>query len=178
MSSTLYVTLCTSSVIRFYRTRLKYPKQLLFTVLPLIASGTLLPSLLSPSSTPNMRILALLGITSLLATAWICKFVPATSASKKSRSLQPSGFGDFAPDVNDAGPVEKYLIPLTSVITLLLFIAAFGLKGREGREEGFWILCLMPGCVFWVVMVARRIMGSMGIEIGELEGKRYEFKGA
>jgi hypothetical protein len=74
--------------------------------------------------------------------------------------------------------VERWLIPLTSVISMMLGIAAWGLRGREGVEEGFWVLCGMPAVCFWIVMVARRFMGSTGGAIGELEGKRYGFKGA
>ena len=64
---------------------------------------------------------------------------------------------------------------------MLLFFAAWGLRGRDvggSGGEGFWVLCGMPGVVFWVVMIARRVMGGTGTQIQELEGKRYGFKGA
>ena len=63
---------------------------------------------------------------------------------------------------------------------MLLFFAAWSLRGRDvgPGSEGFWVLCGMPGVIFWVVMVARRVMGSVGEGIKELEGKKYAFKGA
>jgi len=74
--------------------------------------------------------------------------------------------------------LELYLPYLNAVLAALLALAGFvGQRAREGQAErdGIWF-ALLPGLVFGVVIVAKGIMGS--VDVGELEGLRYGYKGA
>jgi hypothetical protein len=77
----------------------------------------------------------------------------------------------------EKGPLELYLPYLNAVLVVLLAVAGFvGQKrGGEGQGEGIWF-AVLPGLVYGVVVVAKSIMGS--VDVGELEGLRYGYKGA
>jgi hypothetical protein len=77
----------------------------------------------------------------------------------------------------EKGPLELYLPYLNAVLVALLAVAGFVGRQRaeEGEGEGFWF-ALLPGLVYWVVVAAKGIMDS--VDVGELEGLRYGYKGA
>lgn len=77
----------------------------------------------------------------------------------------------------EKGPLELYLPYLNAVLVALLALAGFVGQRRAGEREveGMWF-AVLPGLVFGVVVVAKSIMGS--VNVGELEGLRYGYKGA
>lgn len=76
--------------------------------------------------------------------------------------------------------MEKYLVYLDAVMCALLGLSSWALRRRTGEskdgQDGFWILCLVPGVMFLVVMISRQLMGS--VDVGELERMKYRYKGA
>jgi hypothetical protein len=80
-------------------------------------------------------------------------------------------------DGMERGPLELYLPYLNAILVVLLALTGFVGQQRvkEGQGEGMWF-ALLPGVVYGVVVVAKGIMGS--VDVGELEGLRYGYKGA
>jgi hypothetical protein len=79
-------------------------------------------------------------------------------------------------DAIERGPLELYLPYLNAVLVALLAVAGFvGQRAKERQEDGMWF-ALLPGVVYGVVVVAKGIMGS--VDVRELEGLRYGYKGA
>ncbi|KAJ4502257.1 hypothetical protein HRR83_009177 [Exophiala dermatitidis] len=87
------------------------------------------------------------------------------------------------------GPIERYLPTLNAAISLLLFFSAMAYRSkgrnRDGAPsattsvpEGLWMFLLLPGLVFVMVYVAKRSMGDIQSGLRELQGLRYEYKGA
>ena len=76
----------------------------------------------------------------------------------------------------DKGPLELYLPYLNAILVALLALPGFvGQRAKEGQGEGIWF-AILPGVVYGVVVVAKWIMVS--VDVGELEGLRYGYKGA
>ena len=135
----------------------------------------------------SAKLISLLSISSLLATAYILIFTPNTrtddgKAETSRQKLQP-----------DPGPIRKYIGYLNGGLSILIAIDAFGFKGKKGVHEGFWLLCFLPvGRSPWfdhsvyradwlvvsfsVIMLARRLM--LSVDVGELEKLKYPYKGA
>ncbi|KAL2430352.1 hypothetical protein ABEF95_003309 [Exophiala dermatitidis] len=87
------------------------------------------------------------------------------------------------------GPIKRYLPTLNAAISLLLFFSAMAYRSkgrnRDGAPsattsvpEGLWMFLLLPGLVFVMVYVAKRSMGDIQSGLRELQGLRYEYKGA
>lgn len=83
------------------------------------------------------------------------------------------GAGVFAGGIETRGPLEMYLPFLNAVLVVVLALAGF--VGRQKEGEGTWF-AVLPGLVLGFVVVAKGIMGS--VNVGELEGLRYGYKGA
>jgi len=81
-----------------------------------------------------------------------------------------------AEDVIEKGPLQLYLPYLNAALVALLALAGF-VGQRVGKREGeaLWF-ALLPGVVYGIVVVAKAIMGS--VDVGELEGLKYGYKGA
>jgi hypothetical protein len=146
---------------------------LAFLTIPLLSAALYLPPLFRPATT----LLSLLSITSLLASAYILRFLPLPwerraplPGGKDTRTA--TGIGIEV----EKGPLELFLVYLNAVLVVLL--ALVGVVGR-GKVvtggEGDWF-GVLPGVVFGVVIVAKVIMGS--VDVGELEGLKYGYKGA
>lgn len=119
-------------------------------------------------------ILSLLSISSLLCSAYILFFIPLTTSiapfSTSVAKLQsPCVIANQRVDVR--GPIEAYL----AILNLLLagVLAVTGWLGGSAKGVPFPAL---PGVVFGVVSMARLVMGS--VDVGELQGLRYRYKGA
>ncbi|PGG97976.1 hypothetical protein AJ79_09031 [Helicocarpus griseus UAMH5409] len=148
---------------------------LIFTAIPLVSTLLYLPSIIFLASTGPQRICCLLSITSLLSTAYIMKYLRLERPDRKGkRPMRDIGAEQ------QAGPLgallERYIGPVNISICSILAITAYVGNGTNRLEDMFWILCLVPGVVFFLVWVCRKIMIS--VDVKELEGLRYEYKGA
>ncbi|MCJ1425938.1 hypothetical protein MMC29_003839 [Sticta canariensis] len=141
----------------------------IFLAIPAISTMTFLPALLT---TPlvQARVLCLLSMSSLMCTAYILLFIPKINSDSANRNhtqeiLQPA-----------SGPIHRYLSFLNGGLSMLILLNVFSLKGKQGVHEGFWLLCILPAVIFSITMMARHTM--LDVDISELEGLRYEYKGA
>jgi len=86
----------------------------------------------------SAKLISLLSMSSLIATAYILVFVPNTRENKinsgePSQQLQ-----------SEQGPIHKHINYLNGGLSLLIAINAFGFRDKRGVHEGFWLLCLLP----------------------------------
>ena len=71
------------------------------------------------------------------------------------------------------------LLPwLNLAITILLLVTSWAVKGRVSAPEPLWLFLLLPAVMLGAITVARKSMTDVQVGIGELEGKRYDYKGA
>jgi len=84
------------------------------------------------------KLISLLSMSSLIATAYILVFVPNTRANK-SNSEEPRKQLQ-----SERGPIHKYISHLNGGLSLLIATNAFGFRDKRGVHEGFWLLCLLP----------------------------------
>ncbi|OJD16450.1 hypothetical protein AJ78_03391 [Emergomyces pasteurianus Ep9510] len=144
---------------------------LLFTTLPLLSTLLYLPFIISSASTSPRRLLCLLSVTSLFSTAYIMKYF-------RLERPDPKGKRPIRDIEAELGPliVRQHLSTTNTAICAVLSIAAYFAKDQTDQGDIFWALCLVPGVIFLFVWISRRIM--MSVDIRELEGLRYEYKGA
>ena len=76
------------------------------------------------------------------------------------------------------GPVEMYLPYLNGGISVLLLLASWSLKRRADSQEGLWVFLLFPAVIFAMVMIARKSMADVEAGITQLDGMKYNYKGA
>jgi len=76
------------------------------------------------------------------------------------------------------GPVEMYLPYLNGAISGLLLLASWSLKRRSDSQEGLWVFLLLPAIMFAMVMIARKSMADVEAGITQLDGMKYNYKGA
>ncbi|OAL36952.1 hypothetical protein AYO20_03721 [Fonsecaea nubica] len=163
----------------------------MFTALPLVVT---LPFMmyLTMSTSRAMAFLCLLSITSLASSAYIMYMVPTStplgSLSASSRSsptatrqrhvhgtgIPQTGFLLSAAD----SPINQYLPYLNAFIDVLLFIASMGYRSRSDVPEGLWLFLLLPGLIFGMVFLTRKSMSEVNAGLAELEGLRYDYRGA
>jgi len=78
--------------------------------------------------------------------------------------------------------VHRYLPYLNVAINVLLGLAAWAYHSRTdvggGVPEGLSLFLLLPGVVFAMGWMARRSMREIQAGLSELQGLRYEYKGA
>jgi hypothetical protein len=155
----------------------------IFTGLPCVVT---LPFLwyLSLSTTRPMALLCLLSITSLASSAYVMYFVPVSHTAGASSSSASSSVARTAqrPVLPVAGgeesPVNQYLPYLNAFICALLLLASWGYSSRTDVPEGLWLFLLLPAVVCGMVFVARRSIGDIQAGLGELQGLKYDYKGA
>lgn len=133
------------------------------------------------------KLISLLCITSLIATAYILVFVPNTRLSppiraKSKRKLEL-----------ESRPFHQYIVYLDGALSLVCALNSITFKDRRGVHDGFWLLCLLPigwwclsramavrsdKCVvsLTVILFARQLM--LSVDVDELEALQYEYKGA
>ncbi|OAG43767.1 hypothetical protein AYO21_01994 [Fonsecaea monophora] len=163
----------------------------MFTALPLVVT---LPFMmyLTMSTSRAMAFLCLLSITSLASSAYIMYMVPTStplgSLSTSSRSsptatrqrhvhgtgIPQTGFLLSSAD----SPINQYLPYLNAFIDVLLVIASMGYRSRSDVPEGLWLLLLLPGLIFGMVFLTRKSMSEVNAGLAELEGLRYDYRGA
>ncbi|OAP60819.1 hypothetical protein AYL99_05821 [Fonsecaea erecta] len=163
---------------------------ILFTGLPLLVT---LPFMwyLSMSTSRAMAFLCLLSITSLASSAYIMYMIPTstplgslsalTRTSTVTRQRQAHGTGvsrtGFLPTSSDS-PINQYLPYLNAFIDALLLVASLGYRSRNDVPEGLWLFLLLPGLIFAMVFITRRSMFEVHAGLAELEGMRYDYRGA
>lgn len=133
------------------------------------------------------KLVSLLCMTSLLATAFILAFVPNT------RSQRPNGAKSKRQLEFNSGPVHQYIGYLNCALSLLCALNSITFRDKQGVHDGFWLLCLLPvgrwhlsremagrsnRCVvsFAVIVLARKLM--LSVDVDELETLKYGYKGA
>ncbi|KIW44144.1 uncharacterized protein PV06_05177 [Exophiala oligosperma] len=175
--------------------------RLIFTALPLVVTLPFIWYLFIATSR-IMALLCLLSVTSLGSSAYMMSFMPVSSAptspstGSKSTSGRPpppsvvfgtgmstaSGSGKnflsfFATSAED-GPVKQYLPYMNVAICGILLLAAVGYRARADVPEGLWLFLVLPAVIFGMVVMARRSIGEIQMGLRELQGMRYEYKGA
>ena len=86
----------------------------------------------------SVKVISILSMSSLVATAYILIFIP-TARSDEGRIEQPR----TQPQLR-ASPVQKYIGYLNGTLSILIAFNAIGFKGKRGVHEGFWLLCILP----------------------------------
>jgi hypothetical protein len=141
---------------------------LIFSILPLTV---ILPFLLYlPSCTPRTALLCLLAVTSLCSTSFIMRYLPLKSPHARNQSRPIN--------IEIDGPVEMYLPYLNGAICGLLLLASWSLKRRPDSQEGLWVFLLLPTIMFAMIMIARKSMADVEVGIAQLDGMKYNYKGA
>ncbi|KAJ5787411.1 hypothetical protein N7457_002401 [Penicillium paradoxum] len=135
----------------------------IFTALPLLAAMMFVPSVLSASSQVE-RLFSLLGLGSLLTTAYIMKCSP----------LQPDRKGKKPMTIHNerVARVHAALVPGTGVVCLLLALVYLSAASYEIRP----VLYLVPGAMFVTILLARNVM--LSVDLASLKDLQYEYKGA
>ena len=80
--------------------------------------------------------------------------------------------------VEEESPINRYLPYLNAVIDALLLLASLAYCSRTDVPEGLWLFLLLPGVIFGMVFMARASMSEIQTGLSELQGMRYEYKGA
>lgn len=144
-----------------------------FIAIPLVL---ILPYTLVLFNAPvsHVFLLGLLGVTSLASSAYTMAYLPLQPHTT-SRPNQ-STLDIMSPE--SGGPVEQYLGLLNLAICGVLAFASWALWVQDkGQDMGKWVMVLCsPAVVLGVILIVRREMRS--VDIGELEGLRYQYKGA
>ncbi|PGH07955.1 hypothetical protein AJ80_07936 [Polytolypa hystricis UAMH7299] len=140
-----------------------------FTVLPLIFALIYVPALLSSNSTGSERLLYIFSIASLLSTGYMMRLIPLKPVDPKGKRR-----------MRDVDPIhealQKHLPSANAAICGLLAITAYLIRDTGRMHAAPWLLCVAPGIVFLITQIARRTM--LSVDIKELEGLRYDYKGA
>lgn len=71
-----------------------------------------------------------------------------------------------------------YLPYLDGAISGLLLLASWSLKRRPDSQEGLWVFLLLPAIMFAMVMVVRKSVADVEAGITQLDGMKYNYKGA
>ncbi|KAJ6002871.1 hypothetical protein N7451_005418 [Penicillium sp. IBT 35674x] len=135
-----------------------------FTGISLVLTTTFLPSILWASSL-SQRLCSLIGIFSLLASAYFMRFFPLhpDRKGKKPMLAQDDRWALF----------HAALIPLNGVVCGSL--ALYGFLGTRSFEP--WsVLYLIPGAMLGAIMLARQVM--LSVDLSGLKDLQYEYKGA
>lgn len=96
-----------------------------------------IPALIT-SRLVQARLVSLLCMTSLIATAYMLAFVPNVRPKppnrvKSKRGLEP-----------ESGPVHQYISYLNGALSLLCALNSITFRDKRGVHDGFWLLCLLP----------------------------------
>ena len=116
----------------------KYLKQKAFQAVPLISVLAFLPALIISNSF-KAKLVSVLGITSLISTAYILAFLPAQMAEPPSERSRKPVF------LSKSSPVDRYLGKLNAGLSVLIAAYAFSFRNARDAHDGFWLLCLLPG---------------------------------
>jgi hypothetical protein len=98
------------------------------------------------------------------------RYLPLDSPHARGRARQIN--------IEIDGPVEMYLPYLNGSISGLLLLASWSLKRRPDSQEGLWVFLLLPAIMFVMVMIVRKSMADVEAGITQLDGMKYNYKGA
>ena len=102
-----------------------------------------MPALLTSQSL-LAKLICLLSITSLLASAYMLLYIPLVSdQTADRRGKRPVRDIALEPE---SGPLKRYLGLLNGALSMLVSFNAIRFRGGPGVHDGFWLLCLVPGC--------------------------------
>ncbi|KAL2010170.1 hypothetical protein VTN00DRAFT_5977 [Thermoascus crustaceus] len=147
---------------------------LAFAIIPLVSAAAFLPAMLSSSATAYQRTLHFLSIVSLLATAYIMRYIPLRQLNRKKGQ---QGLLIREVEEDSSTPFfRKHLISANAAFCALLALASCLIGSSEQSDDIQWIPYLVPGAILGTVLVARKVMAS--VDVGQLEDLRYEYKGA
>ncbi|KAK2594861.1 hypothetical protein QQS21_007411 [Conoideocrella luteorostrata] len=158
--------------------------------LPVVATIPYIPLLFRP----RYSIIAILSITSLLASAYLLHKLPPTvtgiapldawtrredvlAASKDASIKLRHQARRLQRGLNyDKSPLETYLPYLNAALVTILVLT--GLVTGRGAGSFSWVgMGNLPGIVYTVILLAKVVMGAVDPE-KELSGLRYEYRGA
>ncbi|KEF55964.1 uncharacterized protein A1O9_07544 [Exophiala aquamarina CBS 119918] len=160
-----------------------------FTALPIITILVFIYFLFL-STKKSVTLACLLSITSLLATAYIMYMIPTGAAlftnpvrprlDLSAVALRRRGRQIDLPDFFGGAdsPLTQYLPYLNTFLSVLLALLALGFRGKSGVPDGIWAFFLLPGMVFAIVLVVRASINDIQKGLTELQGMRYDYKGA
>ncbi|KAJ5176429.1 uncharacterized protein N7482_002306 [Penicillium canariense] len=139
---------------------------LVFTGIPLISATAFFPGILSALSWTE-QLLSLLGILSLLGTAYTMRHSP----------LKPDRKGKKPVTAEDErlARLRGALLPANGAVCLLL-TAAYLLSGSNSTYTTRPVLYLIPGAMFAAILLARDTM--LSVDLSALKDLQYEYKGA
>ena len=139
----------------------------IFLAIPLTGALVFLYTLLFRTSTRQQALLAILGLSSLVCTAYILHFMPLQAPARKGKTavykLEAA-----------KGPVERYLLLLNAGLAALLLLAA-AVSWRKHRTADAWREAL-PAMILGMAMFARQQLAPLDLE--ELQKAKYDYKGA
>ncbi|KAJ5968406.1 hypothetical protein N7501_004654 [Penicillium viridicatum] len=137
---------------------------MIFTALPLLAATVFMSSVLSAASQAE-RSFSLLGLVSLLTTAYIMKYSP----------LQPDRKGKKPVTFHTEriARLHAALVPGNTAISLLLAVVYFTTGSSYGIQP---VLYLIPGVMLAVILLAQKVM--LSVDLASLKDLQYEYKGA
>ncbi|KAL1872168.1 hypothetical protein Plec18167_006771 [Paecilomyces lecythidis] len=144
--------------------------KLIFSIVPLVSVIAFVPGLFSSAATASGRFISLLSTVSLLASAYIMRYIPHPKPDPKGkRPVRNLGHVDL---------VKEHLVAINAgvcaLVTLLAYVTDYG--SRAGYAGVPWALGLVPGVVFGIVCIARKLM--LSVDVGQLENLKYDYKGA
>ncbi|CAI7641903.1 unnamed protein product [Penicillium glandicola] len=137
---------------------------MVLTALPLLTATLFVPSLLSASSQAE-RLFSLLGLVSLLTTAYIMKCSPLQPDRKGKKPVT------FHTERIDR--IHAALVPGTSAVCLLLALVYLSTGSSYGIQP---VVYLVPGVMLAMILLARKVMVS--VDLASLKDLQYEYKGA
>ncbi|KAJ5745528.1 hypothetical protein N7520_010710 [Penicillium odoratum] len=136
----------------------------IFTGIPLVLVTTFLPSILWASSF-FQRLSSLIGIFSLLASAYTMRYLPLHSDRKGKKPMliedERLAFAHTA------------LIPVNGVVCGALALYTFWGTGSSGPWPALY---LIPTAMFGAILLARQMM--LSVDLSTLKDLQYEYKGA
>ena len=90
------------------------------------------------SSLIQAKLVSLLCITSLVATAYIMAFV-TDIRPKSPNQVKPKKRSE-----SKSGPFRRYIGYLNGTLSLLCALNSITFRDKRGVHDGFWLLCLLP----------------------------------
>jgi len=138
-----------------------------FLIIPLTGALFFLYTLVLNTHSAQQALISILGLSSLLCTAYILQFMPLQAPERKGKV--PLYVLDAA-----RGPVEKYLLYLNAALAGLLLLAS-AVSWRKGANEAAWREAL-PAMIMGITLFARQQLAPLDLE--ELQKAKYDYKGA
>ncbi|KAJ5134062.1 hypothetical protein N7476_002717 [Penicillium atrosanguineum] len=138
---------------------------MIFTGIPLVSTTIFIPSILS-ASTFGEAFLSLLGILSLVGSAYTMRHAPLYPDRKGKKPL-------LADDERLTWLLSA-LVPVNGAVCLVLMAYFFIEAGSSYTIRP--VLYLIPSAILAVILLAREMM--LSVDLSTLKALQYEYKGA